>query len=115
MSRGGSCKDVGELEDKVCCEVWKVVIGDGRRGGVVEAELGVESWVMVDGVDECGELGVDGDRLLEEGEVGDVDSELGNVGWEVGRVVEASLEGVGETLKVGCGGSAKFCCHACHD
>ena len=42
----------------------------GRGGGVVEAELGVEGWVMVDGVDECGELGVCGDRLLEEGEVG---------------------------------------------
>ena len=70
----------------------------GRRGGVVEAELGVEGWVMVDGVDECGELGACGDRLLEEGEVGDVDSEIGEVGWEVGRVVEASFEGVGKAF-----------------
>ena len=91
------------------------MIGDGRRGGVVEAELGVEGWVMVDGVDECGELGACGDRLLEEGEVGDVDSEIGEVGWEVGRVVEASFEGVGKAFEVGCGWSAKFSCHACHN
>ena len=115
MSRGGSCKDVGELGDKVEGEVIHVVIGDGRRGGVEEAELGVEGWVMVDGVDECGELGVCGDRLLEEGEVGDVDSEIGEVGWEVGRVVEASFEGVGKAFEVGCGWSAKFSCHACHN
>ena len=111
---GLGCLDVWELGSKVGGEVEEGVVGDVRCSRVVEAELSLESGVMVDGFDEGGENGVRRDGLVEESEVRNVDAVSREVLDVVGDMGEAGFEFVVQVLEVGCCWSSTFQSHSLH-
>ena len=106
---------MGKLRDEVGFEAEEGVSVGSGIGGEVQFQLGLESGVVVDGVDECGEDVVGRNGVLEKSKFGNVDLIGGKVGGEVGWVDKPSFELGFEFEEVGCGGSAMLCSHPLHD
>ena len=95
---------MGKLGNKVGCEADEGMGVGSWIGGEVQLQLGLESGVVVDGLDKGGEDVVGRDGVLEKSKFGNVDLIGGKVGGEVGWVNKPSFELGFEFEEVGCEG-----------
>ena len=106
---------MGKLGNKVGCEADEGMGVGSWIGGEVQLQLGLESGVVVDGLDKGGEDVVGRDGVLEKSKFGNVDLIGGKVGGEVGWVNKPSFELGFEFEEVGCRGGSVLCSHSLHD
>ena len=106
---------MGKLGNEVGFEAEEGVGVGSWIGREVQLQLGLESGVVVDGVDKSGEDVVGRDGVLEKSKFGNVDLIVGKVGGEVGWVYKPSFELGFEFEEVGCRGGSVLCSHSLHD